>query len=72
VLHRLSLAHRFVLFVPDFPDFENFMYLDQDCFGSSIYLCSLGINSAGHESQYLYLCKEWDEDIVCKRCPFSL
>jgi hypothetical protein len=29
VLHRLSLVRRFVddLFVPDFPDFENFMYL---------------------------------------------
>ncbi len=39
VLHRLSLVCRFVddLFVPDFPDFENFMYLDQDSFGSSIY-----------------------------------
>jgi hypothetical protein len=39
VLHRLSLVCSFVddLFVPDFPDFENFMYLDQDSFGSSIY-----------------------------------
>jgi hypothetical protein len=29
LLHRLSLVHRFVddLFVPDFPDFENFIYL---------------------------------------------
>ncbi len=33
---------------------------------------TMEINSAGHESQYLYLCKEWDEDIACKRCPFSL
>jgi hypothetical protein len=39
VLHRLSLVRRFVddLFVPDFPDFDNFMYLNQDSFGSSIY-----------------------------------
>jgi hypothetical protein len=35
----LSLVRRFVddLFVPDFPDFENFMYLNQDSFGSGIY-----------------------------------
>ncbi len=33
VLHSLSFVHRFVddLFVPDFPDFENFTYLNQDC-----------------------------------------
>ncbi len=39
MLHRLSLVGRFVddLFVPDFPDFENFMYLEQDSFGSIIY-----------------------------------
>ncbi len=32
MLHRSSLVRRFVddLFVPDFPDFENFMYLEQD------------------------------------------
>jgi hypothetical protein len=32
VLHRSPLVRRFVddLFVPDFPDFENFMYLEQD------------------------------------------
>jgi hypothetical protein len=31
VLHILSLVCRFVdgLFVPDFPDFESFMYLDK-------------------------------------------
>jgi hypothetical protein len=35
----LSLVCRFVdeLFVPDFPDFENFMYLIQDSFGCGIY-----------------------------------
>jgi hypothetical protein len=39
VLHRLSLVCRFVddLFVHDFPDFENFMYLDQDSFSGGIY-----------------------------------
>jgi hypothetical protein len=39
VLHSLSLVRRFVddLFVPDFPDFENFMYLNQDSFGGGIY-----------------------------------
>jgi hypothetical protein len=38
VLHRLSLVRRFVddLFVPDFPDFEKFMYLNQGSFGSSM------------------------------------
>ncbi len=36
---RLPLVCRFVddVFVPDFPDFENFMYLNQDSFGSGIY-----------------------------------
>jgi hypothetical protein len=35
----LSLVHRLVdyLFVPDFPDFENFMHLNQDSYGSGIY-----------------------------------
>jgi hypothetical protein len=39
VPHRLSMVHRFVddLFVPDFPDFENFMYLNQSSFGSGIH-----------------------------------
>jgi hypothetical protein len=39
VLHSLSLVLRFVdgLFVPNFPDFENFMYLNQGSFGSGIY-----------------------------------
>ncbi len=31
MLHTLSLVHRFAddLSVPDFPDFKNFMYLNQ-------------------------------------------
>ncbi len=38
VLHNLSLVHRFVddLFFLNFPCFENFMYLNQDSFGSDI------------------------------------
>ncbi len=39
VLRRLSLVSRFVddLFIHDFPEFESFMYLDQDSFGGGIY-----------------------------------
>jgi hypothetical protein len=39
VLHSLLLVRRFVddLFVPNFLDFENFLYLNQDSFGSGIY-----------------------------------
>jgi hypothetical protein len=52
VLHRLSLVCRFVddLFVPDFPDFVNFMYHNQDSFGSGIYpktSCELSCMSKG-------------------------
>jgi hypothetical protein len=69
VLHRLSLAHRFVLFVPDFPDFENFMYLDQDCFGSSIYpktSCELNCTSKGFSCNFLDLAvKQSPQGISC-------
>ncbi len=39
VFPRLSMVHRFVddLLVPDFPDFENFMYLNQGSFGGGRY-----------------------------------
>jgi len=39
VFHSLSLVRRFMddLFVPDFPDVENFMYLNLNSFGGSIY-----------------------------------
>ncbi len=39
VLHSLSLVCRFVddLFIPNFLDLENFVYLNQDSFGSGIY-----------------------------------
>ncbi len=60
VLHRLSLVRRFVddLFVPDFPDFENFMYLNQDSFGSGIHLktsCELSCTSKGFSCNFLDL-----------------
>ncbi len=60
VLHRLSLVCRFVddLFVPDFPDFENFTYLNQDSFGSSIYLktsCELNSMCKGFSCNFLDL-----------------
>jgi hypothetical protein len=60
VLHRLSLVHRFVddLFDPDFPDFVNFMYLNQDSFGSSIYpktSCELNCTSKGFSCNFLDL-----------------
>jgi hypothetical protein len=60
VLHSLSLVRRFVddLFVPDFPDFENFMYLIQDSFGSGIYpktSCRLNCTSKGFSCNFLDL-----------------
>jgi hypothetical protein len=60
VLHRLPLACRFVddLFVPDFPDFVNFMYLNQDSFGSSIYpktSCELNCTPKGFSCNFLDL-----------------
>jgi hypothetical protein len=59
VLHRLSLV-RFVddLFVPDFLDFENFMYLNQGSFGSSIYpktSCELNCTFKGFSCNFLDL-----------------
>jgi hypothetical protein len=60
VLHRLSLVRRFVddVFVPDFPDFVDFMYLNQDSFGSSIYpktSCELNCMSKGFSCNFLDL-----------------
>ncbi len=46
------------LFVPDFPDFVNFMYLNQDSFGSSIYSktsCELNCTSEGFSCNFLDL-----------------
>jgi hypothetical protein len=58
VLHSLSLVCRFVvgLFVPDFADFENFMY--QDSFGSVICpktSCELNCTSKGFSCNFLDL-----------------
>ena len=65
VLHSLSLVCRFVddLFVPDFPDFENFMYLNQDSFGSGIYpktSCELNCTSkkASLVISWILLCSQ--------------
>jgi hypothetical protein len=46
------------LFVPNFPDFENFMYLNQDSFGSGIYpktSCELNCTSKGFSCNFLDL-----------------
>jgi len=46
------------LFVPNFPDFENFMYLNQDSFGSGIYpktSCKLNCTSNGFSCNFLDL-----------------
>jgi hypothetical protein len=60
VLHSLSLVRRFVddFFVPNFPDFENFMYLNQDSFGDDIYpkaSCELNCTSKGFSCNLLDL-----------------
>jgi hypothetical protein len=60
VLHSLSLVHKFVddLFVHDFPDFENFMYFNQDSFRSGIYpktSCKLICTSKGFSCNSLDL-----------------
>jgi hypothetical protein len=46
------------IFVPDFPDFGNFMYLDRDSFGGSIYSktsCELNCTSKGFSCNFLDL-----------------
>jgi hypothetical protein len=46
------------LFCPDFSDFENFMYLNQDSFGSGIYpktSCELNCMSEGFSCNFLDL-----------------
>jgi hypothetical protein len=57
VLHRLSLVCRFVddLFIPNFPEFESFMYLDKDSFGGGIYpkmSCDLNCTSNGFSCNF--------------------
>jgi hypothetical protein len=73
VLLSLSLVCRFVddLFVPDFPDFENFdfLYLDQDWFSGSIYpttSCELNCTSKGFSCNFLDLAvKQSPQGISC-------
>jgi hypothetical protein len=60
VLLSLSLVCRFVddLFVPNFLDFENFMYLNQDSFSNNIYpkaSCKLNYTSKGFSCNLLDL-----------------
>ncbi len=60
MLYSLSLVCRFVddLFVPDFPDFENFMFLNQDSFSSGIdpkTSCELNCMSKGFSCNFLDL-----------------
>ncbi len=69
MLHSLSLVRRFVdgLFVPDFADFKNFMYLNQDSFGSSIYpktSCELNCTSKGFSCNFL--------DLIVRQSPQGL
>jgi hypothetical protein len=69
VLHRLSMLRRFVddPFVPDFPDVENFMYLDQGTFGSGIYpktSCEFSCMSKGFSCNFL--------DLVVRQSPQGL
>jgi hypothetical protein len=69
VLHSLSLVLRFVddLFVPHFPDFENFMYLNQGSIGSGIYpktSCELNCMSKGFSCNVL--------DLVVRQSPQDL
>jgi hypothetical protein len=66
VLHRLSFVCNFVddLFVADFPDFENFMYIDQDSFDGGIFpktSCELNYTSKSFSRNFL--------DLVMKQTP---
>jgi hypothetical protein len=69
VLHNLSLVRRFMddLFVPDFLDVENFMYLKQDSFGGGIYpktSCELNYTSKGFSCNFL--------DLIVNQSPQGL
>jgi hypothetical protein len=55
------------LFVPDFPNVENFMYLNQDSFGNDIYpktSCELNYTSKGFSCNFL--------DVNVSQSPQSL
>ncbi len=60
MLHRLYLVCRIVddLFVAEFPNFENFIYLDQDSFDGGIYpkiSCELKYTSKSFSRNFLDL-----------------
>jgi hypothetical protein len=70
VLHRWSLVCRFVgyLFFHDFSDFDNFMYLNQDSFGSGIYpktSCELNCMSKGFSCNFLDLAVRQSPQGLC-------
>jgi hypothetical protein len=59
-LHNIFLIRRFAdnLFVPDIPDFSNFMCLDKDSIGGGIYpesFCELNCTYNGSCCNFLYL-----------------
>jgi hypothetical protein len=69
VLHSLYLVRRFLddLFVPNFLDFENFMYLYPDSFRSGIYpetSCECNCTSEGFSCNFL--------DLTMSQSPQSL
>jgi len=57
------------VFVPDFPDFVNFMHLKQDSFGSGIYpkiFCELNCTSEGFSCNFLDLAvRQSLQDLSC-------
>jgi hypothetical protein len=81
VLHSLSLVRRFVdnFFVLKFLDFENFMYLHPDSFGSGIYpktSCELNCTSEGFFYNFLDLTMSQSPqglscDILDKHCQLE-
>eukprot|EP00249_Psilotum_nudum_P012772 c23974_g1_i1 orf=1111-1713(+) len=59
-LHKLCLVRRFIddLFVPDIPDFSDFMYKDHNAFGGGIYprdSCELNCTGFGESCNFLDL-----------------
>jgi hypothetical protein len=69
VLHSLYLVRRVVddLLVPNFLDFENFMYLNSDFFSSGIYVktsCELNYTSEGFSCNFL--------DLIMSQSPQGL
>jgi hypothetical protein len=70
VLHRLSMfIGLWMIFVPHFSDFENFMYLNQDSFGGGIYpkaFCELNCTCKGFSGNFLGLAvRESPQGLSC-------